>query len=76
MGNSFKVMVLAGMTSVFIVGAAWSESADRDATVQACWAVAHKEYPTDSGSDVNTSALAKGAYFLYAECMEKHGLKP
>ncbi|SFK73488.1 hypothetical protein SAMN05444581_11725 [Methylocapsa palsarum] len=71
-----KTAALACVFSAGGSGIAWSENMTREAATEKCWAEAHKEYPKDSGSDINTSALAKGAYFQYAACMEKLGLRP
>ncbi len=48
----------------------------RSAASKACWMEAHKEYPKDSGNDVDTSGLAKDAYFHYVSCMQSRGFEP
>ena len=37
---------------------------------------AHKESPPDTGNDYNTSAINRGAFYLYKSCMQEHGYEP
>lgn len=71
-----KMGALACVFSTALGGMARSEDVSRESTTELCWMEAHKEYPKDSGNDVNNSALARAAYFQYLSCMESHGLKP
>jgi hypothetical protein len=41
-----------------------------------CWGKAHKESPAGTGNDYNTSALNRGALYLYMACMQAQGLRP
>jgi hypothetical protein len=63
-----------------VVSVVWIEMASakvtRTAAVQMCWEKAHKESPKSSGSEVNTSALAKGQFGLYTACMQEQGFRP
>jgi hypothetical protein len=70
-----KIAALAYVVSVASIGMA-SANMTRTAVIQMCWTKAHKESPVGSGNDVNTSALAKGAYYLYVACMQRHGFPP
>lgn len=71
----FKIAAIACALSAVSAGIAAAEMAREDA-VKKCWEEAHQEYSKSSGTEINTSALAKGAYFAYAACMEKHGFQP
>jgi hypothetical protein len=70
-----KITALACVVSVVSIGIA-SANMTRMAAVQMCWEKAHKESPVGSGNDVNTSALAKGAFYLYSSCMQQQGFRP
>ena len=70
-----KIAALACAVSMVSIGAA-SANAARKAAIQTCWAKAHKESPVDTGNDINTSALARGAFYLYQGCMQRHGFAP
>jgi hypothetical protein len=70
-----KIAALACVVSVVSIGIAPAEITREDA-VKKCWEKAHQESPVSSGSEVNTSALAKGAFRLYAACMVEHGYQP
>lgn len=71
-----KVAALAFTVSTASGGFALAQNTPRDAATEKCWMEAHKEYPKSSGNDVDDTALARAAYFHYAACMEKVGLKP
>ncbi|WP_395664514.1 hypothetical protein [Methylocella sp.] len=76
MNAMVKTAAAASMFSAMFGAPAWAEEKNRDAAIEKCWMEAHKEYPTDSGNDVNTSGLARDAYFHYAACMQDMGFKP
>jgi hypothetical protein len=71
-----KIAALAFIVSTGWGGMAWSENKTRESATEMCWMEAHKEYSKSSGSEVDTSALARAAYAHYAACMKRQGLDP
>jgi hypothetical protein len=71
----FKIAVWGCVASVVSIGGAPAKTARTD-TIKMCWEKAHKESPVDTGNDVNTSALNRGAMYLYISCMKEQGLRP
>ncbi len=76
MNARLKMAALACIVSTAWGGMALSENMPREFATEMCWMEAHKEYPKDTGNDINTSAVAKDAYAHYVACMERQGLKP
>lgn len=70
-----KIAALACLVSVVPMGTVMAETTRTEA-IKLCWEKAHKEDPPNTGNDVNTSGINRGAFYLYQTCMQEQGYEP